>query len=196
MFLDSVGIILKKNSQSHYKITILDKIQGKIECFAPQSSLSLGALMTYNIQQKGSTNFIVNSSLIYIPLTLAKDDILFFHHVLELTYYFTQIGNNIKEIFDLFEFLYKTSTTTITHQFKKLFLLKLLTNMGVTPEHDAIRTSFISELSSIKIEELNKIIINTIHEKELDRWLWYCLWQHPYVNEFKTIHFLSKNRTL
>src|ERR1700743_3259946 len=106
MFLDSVGIILKKNELSPHKLIILDKIQGKIECVSSTSFLSVGALITYNIKQKGLINFICDNTLIYIPLSLAQTDMLFFHHVLELIYYFTNIGNHCPEVFDLLSFLY------------------------------------------------------------------------------------------
>jgi hypothetical protein len=196
VFSDSVGIILRNNSASNNKVIILDKIQGKIECITTMPSLSVGSLITYNIRQKQATHFISDSALIYIPLSLAQADILFFHHVLELVYYFIQIGDCAKEVFDLLAFLYSASIVTMTQQAKKFFLLKLLTSLGSVPEHNEIRTKVITYLNTMDIKQLNEIIIDTTSEKELDRWLWCCVWQHPYVNEFKTVHFLAKNRAL
>jgi hypothetical protein len=46
------------------------------------------------------------------------------------------------------------------------------------------------------LPQLNKMTIAVSDEKELDRWLWCCVWQHPYVNEFKTVHFLAENRAI
>lgn len=175
---------------------ILDKIQGKIECVTTNPSLSAGALITYNIRQQRSLHFISDSTLIYVPLSLAQTDILFFHHVLELVYYFTNIGSCAEEVFNLLAFLYATSVSTMRTQSKKFFLLKLLTSMGSLPEHDAARTQRITELNAMDIKQLNDVTIDAEHEKELDRWLWCCVWQHPYVNEFKTVHFLAKNRAL
>jgi len=194
VFFDSVGIILKKNSLSPHKIVILDKIQGKIECVATTSSLSAGALITYTVKQQQSTYFITDSTLVYIPLSLAQTDMLFFHHVLELIYYFTHVGNCSKETFNLLAFLYATDHACMNIQYKKLFLLHLLMSMGNIPELAEIHTESIIQLSKINIKKANTITIT--HEKELDRWLWCCIWQHPYVNEFKTVHFLSENRTL
>jgi hypothetical protein len=196
VFLDSVGIILRKNSLLRNKVIILDKIQGKIECIASTSSLSIGSLITYNLHQQQSTYFIKDNTLIYVPLSLAQTDILFFHHVLELVYYFTHVGSCSKEVFDLLAFLYSTAITKMTLQSKKLFLLKLLTSMGSIPEHNETRTKIITHLTTMNIKQLNQIAIDTTLEKELDRWLWCCIWQHPYVNEFKTVHFLAENRTL
>jgi hypothetical protein len=196
VFLDSVGIILRKKSSSPYKVIILDKVQGKIECIATNSTLSAGALITYNIRQQQTIQFISDITLLYIPLSLAQVDMLFFHHVLELVYYFTHIGSNSKEPFDLLAFLYSTEHITMTSLSKKFFLLKLLNSMGSVPELSHARTEHITHLNTIDIKQLSEITINTTYEKELDRWLWYCIWQHPYVNEFKTVHFLAENRAL
>lgn len=196
MFLDSVGIILKKNELSPNKIIVLDKIQGKIECISSIHSLSTGALITYNIKKKGAMHFISDSELIYIPLSLAQTDMLFFHHILELIYYFTQIGNCCQEVFDLLAFLYSTEDTYMTTQSKKFFLLKLLTSMGSVPEMSQVRTAAITQFNAMDIQQLNTLTISVTDEKELDRWLWCCVWQHPYVNEFKTVHFLAENRAI
>jgi hypothetical protein len=194
VFLGSVGIILQKNRRSPFKVVILDKVHGKIECIANTPSLSVGALITYNIREQQSSRFISDTTLLYIPLSLAHIDMLFFHHVLELIYHFTQIGNYSDEIFDLMAFLYSAEHTTMTTQTKKFFLLKLLTSMGSMPELNTVRTEQITKLNTLAIQELSQMIINTTHEQELDRWLWSCIWQHPYVNEFKTVHFLAENR--
>lgn len=196
MFLDSVGIILKKNHLLPHKVCILDKMQGKIECINSTTTSSPGALITYNIQQRGFTHFISDNKLIYIPLSLAQTDMLFFHHILELIYYFTNIGNSCQEVFNLLAFLYSTEHILLTIQSKKFFLLKLLTSMGSMPEISTVRTYIVNYLNTLGIEELNNITLSISDEKKLDSWLWSCIWQHPYVNEFKTIHFLAKNRAL
>jgi len=196
MFLDSVGIILRKNELLPYKIVLLDKIQGKMECINAHATLPIGALITYNIKKQGSTHFISDSTLIYVPLVLASQDVLFLHHILELMYYFTTIGNCSARLFDLFAFLYSREHTPFTIQEKKFFLFKMLNSIGNIPEINNHTTKLISYLNTITIEQLDTIILSTIDEKALDRWLWCCIWQHPYVNEFKTIHFLSENRAL
>ncbi len=196
MFLDAIGIILKKNQPYHHKMVILDKIQGKIECINTLSSFSVGTLITYNMRHEGTTCFINNCTLVYSPLSLAQTDILFFHHVLELIYYYTQIGNSINIIFDLLAFLYTIDPTTITTQFKKIFLSKLLLSIDIIQENNNFYTNTIAYISNNSIEQLIRIDQNIIDEKELDRWLWSCVWQHPYVNEFKTVHFLAENRVL
>lgn len=196
MFLDSVGIILRKNELLPHKIVLLDKIQGKIECINKNAILPVGALITYNIKKQGLTSFITDSTLIYVPLELAGQDLLFLHHVLELVHYFTAIGNCSAQLFDLFAVLYSGEYTALTIQGKKFFLFKMLNSIGNIPEINNYTTKMVSNLNSIAIDRLNTIMLSISDEKALDRWLWCCIWQHPYVNEFKTIHFLSENRAL
>jgi len=196
MFLDSVGIILKKNDSSMHKVTILDKIHGKIECVTLYHAFSVGSLITYIMRCEKSVYFINDISLIYTPLSLAQVDILFFHHILELVYHFTHVGNYTNDLFNLFAFLYATEQNMITALYKKFFLLKLLSCMDTMPEQDNLHTSVMAKLNNTDIKHLVTISINKSDEQELDRWLWSCVWQHPYVNKFKTVHFLAENRTV
>jgi hypothetical protein len=177
-------------------MVILDKVQGKIECIAAAPSFSVGTLITYTIRPERTAQFISDSALVYAPLSLAQADILFFHHVIELIYYFTQIGNCAKGVFELLSFLYATEHETITTQFKKIFLLKLLTCMGSVPDLTPSHTDTITYLNTMDLQQINTVTIDTLNEKKLDRWLWCCVWQHPYVNEFKTVHFLAENRAI
>lgn len=171
-------------------------MQGKIECVAPMSSLSIGALVSYEIKNINRTYFVSDIKTIYIPLWLAQLDILFFHHVLELVDHFTFMGNYLHKVFDLIELLYSMEYMKMTLHLKKIFLLQLLTSMDIMPEAEDMQTHIIKKLSIIDMQQIDKIVISLSDEKELDKWLWYCVWQHPYVNKFKTVHFLAKNRAL
>jgi hypothetical protein len=196
MTLHSAGIILKKNNISTHKVTLLDKLHGKIECIMHRTAMPVGTLLTYNLQLHPTVSLISNASLHHLPLALATHDILFLHHILELIYYFTYIGDNTHKIFDLVSFLYSTEQRAMTMQSKKFFLLKLLMSIGTIPEHDYAHTKHIVYLNTIDIAAFHTISLTVQCEKELDRWLWSCIWQHPYVNEFKTVHFLLQNRAL
>ena len=84
----------------------------------------------------------------------------------------------------------------ISMRFKKFFLFKLLTLLGVAPELESLRPWCISQLGTIAIDTFDENAVDRESEKKLDKWLWYCVVQHPYANEFKTVHFLEKNRTI
>lgn len=196
MFLDSVGIILKKNNLSPHKITILDKIQGKIDCITPITSLSIGALITYSLKQEQSSLFMKEYQLVYIPFSLAQTDILFFHHVLELIYYFTYPNSCTSKIFDLLQLLYSLEHEKLSTQTKKIFLLKLLLSMDIIPNLNKKEEINLNEYAMITLDNIMELSLEKADEKKLDAWLWYCVYEHPYANKFKTTQFLSNNRIL
>jgi hypothetical protein len=196
MVFNSAGIILKKMAQSPYKIALLDKKQGRIESIIYSSESVVGSLITYSLKKQQGYYAISDNQLLYMPLSLGKTDLLFFHHVLELIYYFAPTGSCVSGVFDLLAFLYTAEHMLMSVQCKKFFLLKLLTLLGASPDWQGLCTVGINQLNQMAVTQCDSIIMDTTTEKELDRWLWCCVWQHPYVNEFKTVHFLEKNRTL
>jgi hypothetical protein len=193
---DSAGIVLKRMFSSRYKVALLDKQHGRIEPITYVSQMTVGSLITYTLSEQRGNYFLAESQLLYIPLSLAKVDILFLHHVLELIYYFAPVGSSVSGVFDLLAFLYMAEHMLMSVQFKKFFLLKLLTLLGATPEMESMHSSFISQMSAMAITQFDTMVIDVVAEKELDKWLWCCIWQHPYSKEFKTVHFLKKNRAV
>ena len=83
----------------------------------------------------------------------------------------------------------------ISMKFKKFFIFKLLMCLGVTPEFEEIPLS-LNQLQNININMFVISLMTEECEKQLDKWLWCSLWQHPYINEFKTVHFLEENRAI
>lgn len=190
----SSGIIIQFIQASKHKIALLDYHRGHINGITALSNLSIGALISYTIRTTQSTYFIENIQLLYLPLPLAQTDILFLHHILELIYYFSPVESCNTDIFTLIQSLYTTYNCTMQRNTKKLFVLKLFTTLNIIPELSEIRTTEINRLSLAHIDQLYTENIDTPTEKKLDRWLWYCIYQHPYANKFKTTHFLDETR--
>jgi hypothetical protein len=190
--VNSVGIVLRKAAGSRYKISLLDKNHGRMECVVDSSALCLGSLVSYTFYEQRGGVFLRDVHVIYTPLSLGSSDLLFLHHILELLYYFAPVGSCVNGIFDLLAFLYTIEHMLISKIFKKFFLLKLLTFLGVSPELDSMRFSAIGMLSRLPIDQFSDDLVGCDDEKKLDKWLWHCIWQHPYVSEFKTVHFLEK----
>lgn len=190
--INSVGIVLRKSMGSKYKISLLDKNYGRIECIVNSSTFCIGSLVAYTFSEKKGTFFLSDTQAIYTPLSLGSSDLLFLHHILELLYYFAPVGSCVNGIFDLLAFLYTIEHMLMSKIFKKFFLLKLLTFLGVSPELDSMYYTSIDVLSRLPIDQFSDDLIGCEDEKKLDKWLWLCIWQHPYVSEFKTVHFLEK----
>lgn len=192
----SIGIILRKSTHSQHKISLLDKYHGRIEGIVQSPNLCVGGLISYAFDQQPYNYIIRDIELIYTPLQLGSIDLLFLHHVLELLYYFAPVGSCVNGIFDLLAFLYSIEDMLISEKFKKFFLLKVLTFLGVIPELDSIRFSSITALCNTRIDLFSDDMVDEEIEKKLHTWLCHCVWQHPYANEFKTVHFLDNNRVI
>lgn len=194
MIYSSYGIIIQSIRGSKHKFAFLDSQKGRINGITAVSTLSIGSLLSYTIRAHRSSYFIENIQLLYLPLSLARTDLLFLHHVLELLYYFAPIESCVTGVFGLLRHLYTADHETMTLHHKKLLLLKLFTLLGIVPDNAQIRAPKISQLSMMHLDQINSENIDQDTEKKLDKWLWYCIYQHPYVNEFKTVHFLGENR--
>ncbi len=129
-----------------------------------------------------------------MPLLLAREDILFLHHVLELCYVLIPIGSCVKGIFDLLYQLYTSKKNIHTKQYKKIFLFKLLTTLGIYASDDLVRASCFTSLHTMSIDTLDNYSLDLASEKALDNWLCHCIVEYAGVNSLKTIHFLIKNR--
>ena len=195
MLCGSVGIVIRRLSRSSYKYIVLDKQYGRIELISRGAAMTVGSLVNYSLTVSRNLFLMSDLFVLYIPISLGASDLLFFHHVLELIYYFAPIGSCVAGVFDLLAFLYTTEHMLISVQFKKFFLLKLLTLLGASPDEGG-NAECIAQLHSISINEFTQSMLDSVNERKLDKWLWLCMVQHPYSNEFKTVHFLEKNRTV
>lgn len=197
--MESVGIILRHYSYSVYKIACLDQQLGRIDLIlSRQKSIMVGGLMQYTAEPKKNNYFIKSLSLIDIPLQLAQSDLLFFHHVLELIYFFVPVGTPPYELFDLLLFLYNNADQVwVQHRvLKKIFLCKLLLDIGVYGEMHIPMLAYIRKIVQLPIDIIDPESLDLADEKMIDQWLQQCVETHPAISNFKTVHFLTKNRIL
>lgn len=188
------GIILKKNQGQSTSI-LLDQEKGKINILSKYAQICTGALLVYTISPLRRLYVIEHVELLHVPFVLAREDILFLHHVLELCTSVVQEGQEAGSIIQHISLLYRHNDT---HDavFKKLFISKLCMLLSLYPEQEQFRTSFFEELS---VESLDTVLRKNIHlefEKELDAWLFYCMAAYPHARYLKTLHFLTRNRVV
>lgn len=183
------GIVLKKISS--YKVALLDKKRGRIDAIIV-SPICIGAWVHYTIKKEQFASFYLADLKIYdLPLAVARDDILFWHHVLELCFYFVPPGNYMPELFELCTFLYTVDTTTgWSAQSKKLYLFKLLQTIGVYPQLPQFSVEKLNYFNRMPLAAIGKVVIDEQHEKKLNEWLRICVADHPAIARFKTIHYL------
>lgn len=190
------GIILKTYFPYNYKIVLFDAELGKIESILrikknQNYRLCNGMLINYLQTHKNNKFFIHDIEIIELPYISHHSQFLFFHHILELCYFF--LPNNMKatEIFDLINFFYKDSEKLKNIQAQKIFLCKLLLLLGIYPENIAVEEYF----EAFFYNPIDNIIDKSLDlkfEKKLSSWIMTCINMHPQANLIKTKNFLTK----
>ncbi len=187
---DQTGIVLKQISQ--HKVALLNDIVGRVDAVAIKAP-HLGALIQYRVErEKGSLLFLNHVSIVDLPFFLGSSDILFWHHVLELSYYFMPVGSYAAELFELLSFLYTVEKKSCwgAHA-KKLYLFKLLSSIGIQAEIPTLPSATVHRFMALKPEHMSHEVLDEKSEKILDQWLRVCVAEHPAIEQFKTMHFLS-----
>lgn len=187
MYMDRAIVLRTYHDKNRY--VLLDQIHGRRDIYM-RKNVSHGSCIEYTIQQK----WVTQCEVILMPDYVIQHDILFFHHVLEICTFFLmeQVGD--AHLFALLMQLYTWSHHENTQQRKKMFLIKLLSLIGVYPEDAMISNKYILELSMKSLDSLCDISLNLDCEKKIDEWLWACVMGHPGAVHFRTAHFLRMNR--
>jgi hypothetical protein len=190
------GIVVKRYFPQKQKIVLFDDEWGKITCVPPHDRISLGTLLSYEIQQRNGMPFIYDVELIAMPLDGGEMDILFVHHVLEVCYYFIPEQSIASEVYDMMMLLF-TKQPCIRHPFfKKIFLFKLFVLLGIYPDRAVPLDALEHTLLINPLELLIRGDSTTQLERRLTKWLRDCMIMHPCIEYFKTVHFLDENRVV
>lgn len=173
------------------KMVVLDEQLGKIEAVPHSENYTPGSLICYYAHARGQIYFLNSIELLDMPLALAKDDILFLHHVIELIYFSSPFGTSVPEVFGLVHQLYALKQNTYCDDFKIAYLFKLLVALGMHPEESRFQDAHYYLLAR---ESIDTIINKSIHldiKQALHEWVRACVSVHPLVHVFKTMHFLD-----
>jgi hypothetical protein len=188
-----VGIILKKHERSQHTLVLFDSVLGKIDAIFTSMPIVHGAVLQYQMRERFGRYFIDNFEIIDVPIMQTHNDILFFHHILEICFYFLPMGDANVTIFNLLSCLYATDRIIWNDQYyKQLFLFKLLTLIGVYDEHPILRKSSIERLISMSIDNMVAQPIDLECQKDILHWIRICVFGHPDIDNFKTTSFLCE----
>ena len=132
------GIVLRAPSPYRSAVVLLDEHYGKIEALASSftkgPSLCHGALLSYVPQKRHIKYMLAQQTLLEMPLEWARQDFLFFHHVLELCAYFLPFEEPSNEVFQLVSVLYEEPGAFQSRAAQKTFLYQLFTCFGMYPD--------------------------------------------------------------
>ncbi len=186
-----IGIVLKSYFPKKCKLALLDNKMGKIAGVPPADrSIPAGSLIEYSLVKQAPCSFLHGVDVHNMPFTLAKQDILFLHHVLEMCYYFIPSGSQNKAVFSLLQILYTSDNWLQVMAVKKFFLLRLFILLGLYPEEQKFKSPSFHRLVQVTFEQMLDEEVKQYDEKALDEWLQECVASHPIADRFKTTYFL------
>ncbi len=186
----NTGILLRNFSPKKNKLALIDDQLGRVDAAFFSGIYHTGSLLNYRLSGMPGRYLIEQASMIDSPLCLARTDILFLHHILEVCFYFIPIGSCIQGIFNLLQLLYAAESVDWDLTAKQFFLFRLFTQLGMHPAAYRLPASLLEQLHAAayaneqpQLADADKKIIRT--------WLQHCLMQHPDVAQFNTTHFLN-----
>lgn len=186
------GIVLKKYLPKKNKLCIFDYSLGKIFCITGIKNafdkIAAGFLVEYSRTAYNMLYSVESLEIINAPFIIAKNDIFFLHHVLELCYYFIPENCSSKQIFDLIYFLLNFAQISEYPLYKKIFLMRLFAYIGMYPQDERLQSSCVYQLLYGPLDTAHdSLILSKDEHKALNYWLLDCINIHPQRNQFKTI---------
>lgn len=185
------GIVLRNFSPQKNKLALIDDRLGRIDGAFFSGTPYTGALLQYHISHRSGHYLVDQMNMINVPLSLARNDILFLHHVLEMCYYFIPIGSCIEGIFNLLQLLYAAHSVHWDTMAKYLFLFRLFSQLGMHPERYQLPPSLVQQLNALSLNSMQENEFSESDKKHMRNWLQHCLMQHPDVARFNTVYFLN-----
>ena len=192
------GLVLRTYFPRKQKLSIFDSQLGKIACIVHKQSTKIlqrignGSLVQYYVKPLQTVHELCELELIAVPTELARHDIYFLHHILELCYFFLPEHLESRELFELVARLYDYKASVWNNNAQRIFLLKFFATLGLFPEETPSFHPDIYRLISLSIEGMLKKNLDAPLEKEIDTLILACIGAHPYKNQFKTVHFISR----
>ena len=186
------GIVLKHFVPKRQKLALLDKVLGRIEVVTTREALSTGTVVEYQLYSKKCWYVADRLEIIAMPFAVARDDVLFLHHILEIVYHFIPEGMRAQRVYELLLFVYDMGVLSVEQ--KKIALSVLFALLGIYPEDAPAYVSFMQTLLAEPFAIMFKRKIDTRVEKYIAGWLYQCIMVHAGAQQFKTIHFLHEIR--
>ena len=194
------GIVIHSYMPYKKKVIMLDHNLGKIEALPDNSAMKErlvhGAFIEYRCEPWHHMYALQDSA--YIDFPAAWVDLLFLHHILEMSNYFLVAHCNVSSVFEHFMNLYKPFEHAQIYLAKKIFVCRFFSLLGICPYDALDYDSHFFNLISGHIDIMLSIQkVDTIYlEKKIDRWLLGCIQTHPHAHMLKTINFITNNEQL
>ena len=191
------GIVLRAPTPTQPSITVLDAVSGKLRCFIhhkSHNSYAAGLRIEYVTTHFGHTLYLEQGELISSPFDLARDDILFIHHLLELCDRFMPIDSPAPEIWSLLLQLYTWDVRTLVFTHKLFFLSRLVLLLGLHERYPVLELPVLEQLLSFSVDRVPWPTLDLDSQRSLRVWLVETILCHIPSEQFTTLSFLRDIR--
>ncbi|OGB96997.1 hypothetical protein A3F06_01435 [candidate division TM6 bacterium RIFCSPHIGHO2_12_FULL_36_22] len=191
----SIGIVLKKQFPRQQKISLLDQTYGRIEAVPISmhaiARVSHGSLVEYVAEQQGHHFILHDMQLLATLPRITEQNMLFFHHILEIVYFDVPLGAISEDVFHLLISIQQHLTYICAEtNLQKLALGKLYLLLGADV-HSSVEVILQKTLQSPDILQMIAIEVDQTSKHALDAWVHNYIQTHPCAHMFKTINFLT-----
>lgn len=188
----NTAIIIKKLYPHDNKVALIDQDKGRINAILYKKSIIEGSLIQYSLKTSKMSLLLDDVEYLYTPLEWGKNDLLFFHHILEICYFFIPLYSCVEGIFNFLCFLFQMQDRSLSSDFQKIFLCKLFLILGIYPQTDFLKTTIAKKLFYISLEDMILLKIENKDLTRIDQWLKQCIMQHHMILNFKTLTFFKR----
>ena len=180
-------------------LALLDRRMGRVDCWPQrahkkQQPLARGSLIRYTPNVERKRCLATNIDLLDVPFELARIDLFFFHHVLELCFLCIPVGALSCDTFQLLLTLYRPRGWAELKASKNMFLFQLFDRLGLHPESEQFHDLNFHSLAAAPIDVLLKEKIDLKTHQYVTAWLRDCIKTHPMIDSCKTSAFLDDVR--
>ncbi|HTM06218.1 MAG TPA: hypothetical protein VL201_03165 [Patescibacteria group bacterium] len=188
------GIIIYKTAYQSKTIILNDSDTMHVIYINTNKIVPVGSLIRYSKKYKGENCFGEYINIENLPLTVAKEDIYFLHHIFEIIYAFMPTEKTIPGIFEHILFLYSRSFDYWIQNivWKKLFIGRLLFLLSIYQEEEKNIIAFLHKINHLPIDRVSIESLDLAEEEALDNWLRTIFTVHQRLNKFKKIYFTSQ----
>lgn len=172
------GIIIRSFLPVKQKIVVLSKQHGIHHLICRMSSGCVhGGLIEWQEKRRSEQFFLVNYELVALPDRWAADDIVFLHSVFQLVHACIPVASNPEGMFEHLLLLYKSALHENREFYKKVFLCRFFSLLGLYPEYpqqyDEKFLCLISAPIDIMLSEQEMLL-----DKNVDAWVRGCVRTH------------------
>lgn len=179
-----LAFILKSHKKNN-KIILLGKNRGRFEIYVPLNLLIYNGLLVRCELEKRTVVERFPSDFKF-----QKDQLTFYHLVLEVCEKFIPAGLECSDIFDLIYFLYFSFENFSSCLAQKVFLCKLISQLGLGPDGSKFVQLF--ELMLNPIDIIAKQTIDLKTEELLNSFIKESLYLNPEIYGFNAKNFFSE----